>query len=479
MTRRDVDSQVLRHLAQQTARSRVELEATFNTARRRVDGAPGGWDRGRWEGIPSFMRMEFESLDREQRELNERAAKIETAAAIAALPDGLPLAGWKFLLGLFAGPALFPSLLLPGAAIGLVAKVAQFSKEFAANNGRNPNAADFAAFGAGQLQSGFNTAARRATELSDGVALSLFGGAFPVLTNGASSLFRIGGEGGLKGLVFGGRTGQYVEVERHPDGTFRVRVTESLGGSASLMVGAEGGLRVNEHQFKAGASGEAGGQAKGTRVTTFSFNPKTAGDMSKMASLLAGAAAPVVAGGIRPFPPNLQDNVVEFEIGGEGGVFAEGHASSGSTSAGASAAATAGATRRKGEHGWEMVYQSDVRGEATFSHLGLAATEGESYASQRIVRDNGKEIIRHVVTTSDRSLAESFAQASFVDHERFVIEEDIDARTGETTIRIYAEDDLGISVEASAKAGLKAHLGIEGAAEFSSGTRRLVYEGTR
>lgn len=478
MTRRDVDSQVLRHLAQQTARSRGELEATFNTARRRVDGAPGGWDRGRWEGIPSFMRMELESLDREQRELNERAAKIETAAAIAALPEPLPLSAWKFILAAVTGLAGW-AFASAADVQDFVAKVAAFSKQFAEKNGRNPNAADFAAFGAGPLQSGFNAAARRATELSDGVALSLFGGAFPVLTNGASSLFRIGGEGGLKGLVFGGRAGQYVEVERHPDGTFRVRVTESLGGSASLMVGAEGGLRVNEHQFKAGASGEAGGQAKGTRSTTFSFNPKTAGDMSKMASLLAGAASPVVVGGIRPFPPNLEDNVVEFEIGGEGGVFAEGHASSGSTSAGASAAATAGATRRKGEHGWEMVYQSDVRGEATFSHLGLAATVGESYASQRIVRDTGQEIIRHVVTTSDRSLAESVAQASFVDHERFVIEEDIDARTGETTIKIYAEDDSGISVEASAKVGLKAHLGIEGAAEFSSGTRRLVYEGTR
>lgn len=146
MTRRDVDSQVLRHLAQQTARSRGELEATFNTARRRVDGAPGGWDRGRWEGIPSFMRMELESLDREQRELNERAAKIELAAAVAALPEPLPLSAWKFILAAVTGLAGW-AFASAADVQDFVAKVAAFSKQFAEKNGKSPSGMDFASWG--------------------------------------------------------------------------------------------------------------------------------------------------------------------------------------------------------------------------------------------------------------------------------------------------------------------------------------------
>lgn len=475
MTVRNVDSKVLLELAGTLRQGRQDLESRFNTARSRVDSAPGGWNRQPWDGIPSFIRMELEALDRDQRELVERAAKIDIVAAVHELPEGLPLSALKFLLSAVSGSG-FSFYLAGGAVTGLVAAVSAFTKEFTAKNGKPPVGADFVGLKLSQLQSGVASAGRRLTQLSDGAAFGLLNGVFPVVADGGTGVFKFSREEGVKVAVVGGKRGEQVEVERLPDGTFRVRMTESVGGSASVVVGAEGKLRVNEHELRSGAAAEAGGRANTTRSTVFQFDPKKQGDMSKMAALLAGSASPAMMGGLRAFPPSLKDNLVEYEIGADGGLFAEGSMSNGVTTLSGSAGASGGAVVRRTKDGWETVYTSDVGGEASFSHLGASTSAGESYNTQRIVRSDGQEILLKSVTTTDRSLAEAVAQASLAEHERFVIEEQVDASTGASTVRIYAEDDMGLDVEASARVGAKAHLGIHGEAEISAGTRRLIFE---
>lgn len=151
MTIRNVDSTVLLDLARATGRARGDLEARFNAARQRVDSAPGGWDRGRWDGIPSFIRVELESLEREQHELVDRAAKVDLAAAVRDLPDPLPTSALRFLLSVLSGSSGFAFYLAGGAVSGLVTTVAAFTNEFSAKNGRPPAAVDFAGLKTGML----------------------------------------------------------------------------------------------------------------------------------------------------------------------------------------------------------------------------------------------------------------------------------------------------------------------------------------
>jgi len=422
--------------------------------------------------------MELEALDREQRELYERAAKIDVAAAVNALPDPLPLSAWKFLLGVLAGPTgwMFASA---SDVDGFVAKVAAFSNEFEAANGRRAEIGDFvAAFGTGVI-AGIASFAAGGVKLSDAAALGVFNGAVPSVGNGGSSFVSYSVDGGASGLVFGGGRGTDVEIERLPDGTFVVRVTEKVRGSASVAVGGEGHFRVNEHEFAAGASAEAGVEAEGTRSSAFKFDPSKAGDMTKMAGLIAGIAAPGTLASLQTSSPNLKDNLVEYEVGVGGGLFAEGHASDGRTSAAAAASAGGTVTRRMGDQGWETVVQGDVAGEAGFSAMGLSAKAAESYSTEHITRDNGQDLVRRTVTTTDRSTVETVAQASLEPHERYIWVEEVDKASGVVTTRIYAEDDISLGVEASAKLGLKAHVSAEGSAEVAAGTRRLIYEGTR
>lgn len=143
MTVRNVDSKVLLELAGALRQGRNELESRLSTARNRVDSAPGGWNRQPWDGIPSFIRMELEALDRDQRELVERAAKIDVAAAVTELPEALPLSALKFLLSVVSGSG-FSFYLAGGAVTGLVAAVSAFTKDFTAKNGKPPVGADFA-----------------------------------------------------------------------------------------------------------------------------------------------------------------------------------------------------------------------------------------------------------------------------------------------------------------------------------------------